>query len=126
LLLETLAVKVIYMDEVAKRGFEECFAQAKALVTRACAAWGVSFDVDGLDPEDAPATGTPVEQGIRLDQAIAALKMCRADPGFVGLEIAEYNPLKDFTGKTARAVHALAVAGLGLVDAAQASDGLVR
>lgn len=125
LLLETLAVRVIYMDEVARRGFEECFAEAKAIVTRGCAAWGVSFDVDGLDPQDAPATGTPVESGIRLDQAIAALKLCRSDPRFIGLEIAEYNPLKDFGGKTARAIHALAVAGLGR-DAAQARDDLVR
>ncbi len=113
LLLESLGVRVIYMEEVAQRGFAECFAEAKATVTRACVGWGVSFDLDGLDPKDAPATGTPVDQGIRLDQATAALRMCRADPRFIGLEIAEYNPLKDFGGKTARAAHVLAVASLG-------------
>ncbi|MOA59629.1 Arginase [compost metagenome] len=83
-------------------------------MTRNCAGWGVSFDVDGLDPEEAPATGTPVEHGIPLGQALAALRLCRDDPRFVGLEIAEYNPLKDFGGKTARAVHALALSSLGL------------
>ncbi|MCT9811886.1 arginase [Acidovorax sp. Be4] len=113
-LLEALGVRIIYMEEVARRGFAPCFAEAKAAVTSGCAAWGVSFDVDGLDPEEAPATGTPVDNGIPLDQAMAALSLCRDDPRFIALEIAEYNPLKDFGGKTARAVHALAVAGLGL------------
>ncbi len=113
-LLEALGVRVIYMEEVARRGFAPCFAEAKAAVTSGCAGWGVSFDIDGLDPKEAPATGTPVDHGIPLDQALAALRMCRDDPRFVGLEIAEYNPLKDFGGKTARAVHTLAIASLGL------------
>ncbi|WP_159916858.1 arginase [Pantoea sp. 18069] len=112
-LLETLGVRVIYMEEVARRGFAACFAEAQATVSAGCAGWGVSFDLDGLDPDDAPATGTPVAQGISLAQASAALRRCRNDPRFVGLEIAEYNPLKDYGGKTARAVQALAVSGLG-------------
>lgn len=122
-LLEKLAVRVIYMEEVTRRGFKECFAEAKATVTRGSVAWGLSFDLDGLDPSDAPATGTPVAQGIGLEQATAALRMCRDDPRFVALEIAEYNPLKDFGGKTARAVHSLAVASLGL-EVLTAVDGL--
>lgn len=113
-LLEALGVRIIYMEEVARRGFAPCFAEAKAAASTGCIGWGVSFDVDGLDPREAPATGTPVDKGIHLDQAMAALRMCRDDPRFIGLEIAEYNPLKDFGGKTARAVHALAVASLGL------------
>lgn len=112
-LLESLGVQVIYMEEVARRGFEACFAQARETVSRGCAGWGVSVDIDGLDPGDAPATGTPVAHGIALADATAALQGCRGDTRFVGLEIVEYNPLHDFGGKTARAVMALAVAGLG-------------
>jgi len=112
-LLESLGVQVIYMEEVARRGFEACFAQARATVSRGCTGWGVSIDIDGLDPADAPATGTPVAGGIALAQAVAALRGCRDDPRLVALEIVEYNPLQDFGGQTARAVQALAVAGLG-------------
>lgn len=112
-LLEALDVRVIYMEEVVHRGFDACFAEAQARVSAGCAGWGVSLDLDGLDPHDAPATGTPVRHGISLAQATAALQACRADARFVGLEIAEYNPLKDYGGKTARAVQALAVAALG-------------
>ncbi|MEG0222907.1 MAG: arginase [Comamonas sp.] len=112
-LLDALGVRVMYMEEVVHNGFEACFAQAQAIVSDGCAGWGLSFDLDGLDPGDAPATGTPVRHGIGLDEATAALRRCRDDPGFVGLEIAEYNPLKDYGAKTASAIEALAVAGLG-------------
>jgi len=112
-LLDRLGVRVMYMDEVHKRGFEACFHDAKQRVARGTAGWGVSFDLDGLDPQDAPATGTPVEAGIRLEPALRALASCRHDHDFVGLEIAEYNPLRDFGGQTARAVQRLAVACLG-------------
>lgn len=123
-LLDCLGVRVIYMEEVARRGFEACFAQAQAAVSRGCAGWGVSIDIDGLDPGDAPATGTPVAHGIALAQATAALRRCRHAPRFVALEIVEYNPLKDFGGQTARAVQALAVAGLGL-DIQAANEALI-
>lgn len=112
-LLEALGVRIFFMEEVARRGFGNCFAQARAQVSPGCAGWGVSIDIDGLDPRDAPATGTPVAHGIALAEATAALRGCQEDPCFVGLEIVEYNPLQDFGGKTARAVQALAVAGLG-------------
>lgn len=125
-LLESLGVQVIYMEEVARRGFEACFAQARATVARGCAGWGVSIDIDGLDPQDAPATGTPVAHGIALAQATAALLGCRHDPRFVGLEIVEYNPLQDFGGQTARAVQALAVAGLGTEPTAGSAAWLAR
>ncbi len=112
-LLEALGVRIFYMEEVVHCGFEACFAQAQAIVSTGCAGWGLSFDLDGLDPADAPATGTPVRHGISLAEAQAALRRCHGDARFVGLEIAEYNPLKDYGAKTARAVQALAVAGLG-------------
>jgi arginase len=112
-LLEALGVRIIYMEEVVQRGFEACFAQAQAIAAAGCAGWGLSLDLDGLDPADAPATGTPVHHGISLAEATAALRRCRGDARFVGLEIAEYNPLKDYGAKTARVVQALAVAGLG-------------
>lgn len=112
-LLERLGVRVMYMEEVRARGFGPCFAEARALVSARTAGWGVSFDVDALDPADAPATGTPVAAGISLAQATVAMELCRADPRFLALEIAEYNPLRDYGGQTARAIHALAAACVG-------------
>lgn len=111
-LLDRLGVRVIPMCEVDARGFGACFDEARTLVSAATAGWGVSFDVDALDPQDAPGTGTPVAAGIRLQDAVQALTDCAADPRFVALELAEYNPLRDFGGRTAQAVLQLVGAAL--------------
>lgn len=102
-LLDSLGVRVMFMPEVLERGFATCFEEARSRVQTGTAGWGISFDLDGLDPRDAPGTGTPVEQGIRLADALQVLAGCSQDPQFVALELTEYNPLRDFGGQTAQA-----------------------
>ncbi|WP_296510788.1 arginase [Rhodoferax sp.] len=117
-LLARLGVRVMYMPEVLERGFAACFAEARERVQAGTAGWGISFDLDGLDPRDAPGTGTPVEQGIRLADVLEALAGCSQDPRFVAMELTEYNPLRDFGGQTAQAATALLCAALAPVDEA--------
>lgn len=102
-LLERLGVRVMFMEEVLERGFAACFEEARTIVKANTAGWGITFDLDGLDPLDAPGTGTPVETGIRLADALPVLAGCSHDPDFVAMELTEYNPLRDFGGRTAHA-----------------------
>ena len=102
-LLERLGVRVMFMEEVLERGFAACFEEARTIVKANTAGWGITLDLDGLDPLDAPGTGTPVETGIRLADALPALAGCSHDPDFVAMELTEYNPLRDFGGRTAQA-----------------------
>lgn len=111
-LLDSLGVRVMFMPEVLERGFAACFDEARTRVQIGTAGWGISFDLDGLDPRDAPGTGTPVEQGIRLADALQVLAGCSQDPQFVALELTEYNPLRDFGGQTAQAATDLVCAML--------------
>lgn len=111
-LLAELNVRVMTMEEVLDRSFSACFEEARALAKHETAGWGLTLDLDGLDPIDAPGTGTPVETGIRLADAVHVLSGCGHDPGFVAMELAEYNPLRDFGGKTAMAAIQLACAVL--------------
>jgi len=111
-LLARLGVRVMYMPEVLERGFAACFAEAQAIAQTGTAGWGISFDLDGLDPRDAPGTGTPVEQGIRLADALPVLAACQQQPGFIAMELTEYNPLRDFGGRTAQAATDLVCAAL--------------
>jgi len=119
-LLERLGVRVMYMDEVARRGFGACMEEALARVRRGTAAWGLSFDLDALDPRDAPGTGTPVQAGIALAEALPALRAAARLPGCAALEIVEYNPAHDVDGRTARAAVALAGAMAGAAPAQHA------
>jgi len=116
-LLEALQVRVMTMEEVLDRSFAVCFEEARAIVKRNTAGWGLTLDLDGLDPLDAPGTGTPVETGIRLADAVHVLAGSGHDPDFVAMELAEYNPLRDFGGRTAQAAMQLVCAALNLPDA---------
>lgn len=111
-LLATLGVRVMLMEEVQRRGFAACFDEARSIVKQGTVGWGLSLDLDGLDPQDAPGTGTPVESGIRLADALPALAACSEDPAFLAMELAEYNPLRDFGGHTAEAAKRLLCAAL--------------
>lgn len=111
-LLAALMVRVMTMEEVLDRSFATCFEEARALVKQDTIGWGLTLDLDGLDPLDAPGTGTPVETGIRLADALQVLAGCGQDPAFVAMELAEYNPLRDFGGRTAQAAIQLACAVL--------------
>jgi arginase len=111
-LLERLGVRIMFMDEVLERGFAACFEEARAIVKANTAGWGITFDLDGLDPLDAPGTGTPVETGIRLADALPVLAGCSHDPDFVAMELTEYNPLRDFGGRTAQAAMQLVCSAL--------------
>ncbi len=61
----------------------------------------LSFDVDGLDPEIAPAVGTTVRGGVTYREAQLCMEMI-ADTGRLGsLDIVELNPALDEHNRTA-------------------------
>jgi arginase len=111
-LLQQLGVRVMDMQEIEARGFAACFEEALHIVNTGTTAYGITFDVDGLDPQDAPGVGTPVERGIRLHNAVTALRTCVHDPRLAAFELVEYNPELDQDGITARACQALIEATL--------------
>lgn len=55
----------------------------------------VSFDIDSLDAELVPGTGTPVVNGLSWQEAEALLDAVCSLPQTRALEITEINPLKD-------------------------------
>src|SRR5688572_26801008 len=59
-LLERLGVRVFFMDEVKQRGLAAVMAEALAIATAQTAGFGVTLDLDALDPQDAPGVGSPV------------------------------------------------------------------
>ena len=52
----------------------------------------ISFDVDGMDPLDAPSTGTPVPGGLRLHEAIDMVREIRETGCLVSFDVVEVNP----------------------------------
>lgn len=94
-LLKELNVHVFYMDEIITRGIESVLLEAKAIVSQGTAAYGLSIDLDGIDPRDAPAVNAAEPNGIRAEALCSALPVLTADKKFLGLEIAEFDPHLD-------------------------------
>ncbi|MBI1285074.1 MAG: arginase [Thiobacillus sp.] len=106
-LLHRLGVRVFDMGEIRRRGLAEVFDEALAIVRRGTAGFGVSVDLDALDPGEEPGVGTPVPGGLRRDALADALSHLRGDPAFVAMEIVEYNPRRDRRHATAAAAGVL-------------------
>jgi hypothetical protein len=73
-LLEQLGVRVFLMDEVRRRGLPAVLREAHAVVTRGTAGFGVTLDVDAVDPQEAPGVGTPAPGGLRAGSLLAELE----------------------------------------------------
>lgn len=103
-LLDSLGVRIIYMDEVNKRGLQACLQDAVDIASAAPKGWGFSIDLDGFDPKDTPAVGTPEENGLCINNFIDAVSNPQILNGLKAIEITEYNALKDTPDhKTAQA-----------------------
>ena len=106
-LLHRLGVRVFDMEEIRRRGLPEIFDEALAIVRQGTAGFGVSIDLDALEPEEEPGVGTPVPGGLSRAELAEALSQLRGDPAFVAMEIVEYNPRRDRSHATADAAGAL-------------------
>jgi arginase len=105
-LLRRLGVCVFFMHEVARRGLTAVMEDALAIAGSGGGSYGISLDLDAIDPRDAPGVGSPVAGGIRGADLLRSLARSGRDPALAGLEIAEFNPGRDRGGKTAHLVAA--------------------
>src|SRR5574337_2064715 len=101
------------MDEVRRRGLPTVLCEAMTIARSGTAGFGVSIDLDALDPWEAPGTTCPEPDGLDPQELADNLHALRACADLVALEIVEYMPSTDPEGRTARWVAELAEAVLG-------------
>ncbi len=106
-LLRRLGVRIMLMDEVKRRGIDAALGEALDIVTRGTAGFGVSIDLDGFDPRDAPGIGLKEPDGLRAAPTLAALAPVARHPALKALEIVEYIPEFDQALRTAHLVRDL-------------------
>jgi guanidinopropionase len=93
-------VRVIYMEEITRRGIEDVMAEVRAIVGDHRAY--VTFDIDSLDPSMAPGTGTPEIGGISTREAQQMIRLL-AGLNIIGADVVEVSPPFDVAGLTALA-----------------------
>jgi arginase len=94
-LLDRLGVRVIREEEVTERGLPDAMSEAVARVANGTAGFGISLDLDALDPSEVPGVGSPEPAGLAARDLLKVLTPLLADPRLLALEIAEYNPEHD-------------------------------
>lgn len=90
-LVEKHGICSIHPTEIQSRGIAACMETAMQHLSH-CASIYVSFDVDSMDPSISTATGTPVAEGLDLDQAKFVIGHLLKDDRVHCLEITEFNP----------------------------------
>lgn len=112
-LIQKLGIRFITMREIDERGMSVCMNEAIAIASRASGGYAVTFDVDALDPGDAPGSGTLVRGGLTYREAHLAMEKIGDAGGMRSLEVVEINTALDVNNKTAELGVELILSALG-------------
>ena len=106
-------VTVHTMRKIDELGIREVMRRAIDIAAHGTAGVHVQLDMDVIDPEDAPGTGTPVRGGMTYREVHLAMEML-ADSGAVrALDVVEVNPILDERNRTAELALELIQSALG-------------
>ena len=106
-------VHAFSMSTIDRRGMEHVIEEAIAIAANGPGSVHLSFDMDGIDPSEAPGVGTPVCGGVTYREAHLAMEVL-ASAGVLGsLEITEINPILDVQNRTAALAVELILSALG-------------
>lgn len=111
--LKEKGIAVYTMHEIDRLGISRVMEQALETVTRGTDGVHMSFDLDSLDPRDAPGVGTPVQAGISLRESLLAMELVSDAGVVVSAEFVEVNPTLDVRNRTAEAAVELITSLLG-------------
>jgi agmatinase len=89
------------MNEIGRRGLEECLTEAFNIATDDCDGVFLSVDVDVCDPAHAPGTGTPEPGGITARQLLDSVRRIALELPVVGVDVVEVSPPYDHADITA-------------------------
>ncbi|HKQ99369.1 MAG TPA: arginase [Pyrinomonadaceae bacterium] len=112
-LIRSLGMRFFTMREIDERGMSTCIDEAIAIASRASGGYGVTFDIDALDPGDAPGSGTLVRGGLTYRESHLALEKIAEAGGMRLLELVEINTALDVNNRTAEIGVELILSALG-------------
>ena len=112
-MIRKLGIRFFTMREIDERGMSACMDEAIAIASRGSGGYAVTFDIDVLDPGDAPGSGTLVRGGLTYREAHHAMEKIAEAGGMRSLEIVEINTALDVNNKTAELGVELILSALG-------------
>jgi len=98
--LKKCGVKVFSISDVHTIGIAEIMHQAIEIASKGTNGIHLSFDMDALDPSEAPGVGTPVNNGLSIREAFTACEFISKSGRLVSMDLVETNPLLDIRNRT--------------------------
>jgi len=111
--LKKSGVTCYTMRDLDERGMRDVLDEGIRLASDGTVGIHMSFDLDVVDPEDAPGTGTPVWGGISYREAHLAMEMIADRATIVAMDLVEVNPVLDSQNMTGILAAELAQSALG-------------
>jgi arginase len=112
-MIKKTGIRFLTMREIDERGMSSCMDEAIAIASSGSGRYAVTFDIDVLDPGDAPGSGTLVRGGLTYREAHHAMEKIAEAGGMRSLEIVEINTALDVNNKTAELGVELILSALG-------------
>lgn len=112
-LLREQQVHVFTMKDIDRLGLSETIARALEVATQGTNGLHVSFDMDSMDPREAPGVGTPVRGGITYREAHLSMELIADSGKLTSLDLVEVNPILDQENRTANLAVELILSALG-------------
>ena len=101
------------MRDIDERGMRTVMQQAIHAVSSGTSGFHLSFDLDAVDPAEAPGVGTPVHGGITYREAHLAMEIVCDSGLMTSVEMVELNPVMDIANRTALLGVELLMSALG-------------
>jgi ornithine decarboxylase len=104
-LIDELGIKCFSYDEIIHKGLDVVLDEIKEYLQVDNV--HISFDIDSVDPEFAPAVSTPVRNGFTTEEMYETFGFLFKNYFVTSVDIVEFNPVNDKNGKTAEFVNEL-------------------
>jgi arginase len=101
------------MRDIDERGLKSVMREAIERATRGTAGFHLSFDMDAVDPVEAPGVGTPVRGGMTYREAHLAMETVCDSGRMTSIEVVEVNPVIDEVNRTALLAVELIMSAMG-------------
>jgi arginase len=111
-LIHELGIRMFTMSEIDQRGVLPVVRDAIEILSGP-GGIHVSFDIDAVDPLEAPGVGTPWPGGLTYREAHLAMELLAATGQVSSMELVEVNPIADHENRTARLASELILSALG-------------
>lgn len=99
--VQSAGVAAFTMRSIDEEGFRAVMEKAISIASNDTAGFHVSFDMDSVDPDEAPGVGTPVRGGLTYREAHLAMEIIGDSGKMLSMEVVEVNPVLDQANRTA-------------------------